>query len=113
MKYDITKPQPPQIPELKKGSECIKKLLSQVSKDIREPILPMLFPILGAHMSNCQFQYPDLSWKETCGMMANLVADSGRNKGQLSNQVETLSYARKDCKNDLYDEWGKLEKKQR
>ena len=43
-------------------------------------------------------------------MMANLVADSGRNEGLLSNQVETLSYARKDCKNDLYDEWVKLEK---
>ena len=42
--------------------------------------------------------------------MANLVAESGGNKGQLSNLVETLSYARKDCKNDLYDEWVKLEK---
>ncbi|MCQ2277701.1 MAG: hypothetical protein MJZ62_00240 [Bacteroidales bacterium] len=43
-------------------------------------------------------------------MMANLVADSGGNEGQLSNQVETLSNARMDCKNDLYDEWVKLEK---
>ena len=43
-------------------------------------------------------------------MMANLVADSGRNKGQLSNQVETLSNARMDYKNDLYDEWVELEK---
>ena len=77
---------------------------------MKEPIVPMLFPILGAHMSNCQFQYPDLSWKETDGMRANLVADSGRNEGQLSNQVETISYARKDYKNDLYDEWVELKK---
>ena len=26
--------------------------------------------------------YPDKSWKETCGMLANLVADSGAGKGQ-------------------------------
>ena len=90
MKYDITKPQPPEMPKLKKGTECIKNLLSQVSKDIREPITPMLFPILGAHMKNSLFQYPDLTWKEPCGMMANLVADSGGNKGQLSNLVEAL-----------------------
>ena len=34
--------------------------------------------------------YPDLSWKETSGMMANLVADSGAGKGQLSSIVEAL-----------------------
>ena len=50
----------------------------------------MLFPILGAHISGAEFQYPDLSWKETCGMMANLVAESGGNKGQLSYLVEAI-----------------------
>jgi hypothetical protein len=50
----------------------------------------MLFPILGAHVSGSEFQYPDLTWKELCGMMANLVADSGCNKGQLSNIVEAI-----------------------
>ena len=78
------------MPSLGKGTECIKILLSQVSKDVREPIVPMLFPILGAHMSGAEFQYPDLSWKEPCGMMANLVAESGGNKGQLSLLVEAI-----------------------
>ena len=55
-----------------------------------EPLVPMLFPILGAHVSGAEFQYPDLTWKELCGMMANLVADSGCNKGQLSNLVEAI-----------------------
>jgi hypothetical protein len=50
----------------------------------------MLFPILGAHISGSEFQYPDLSWKELCGQMANLVAESGGNKGQLSQLVEAL-----------------------
>ena len=90
MNYDITKPIAPAMPSLGRGTECIKILLSQVSKDIQEPIVPMLFPILGAHMSGAEFQYPDLSWKEPCGMMANLVAESGGNKGQLSFLVEAI-----------------------
>ena len=50
----------------------------------------MLFPILGAHVSGSEFQYPDLTWKELCGQMANLVAESGGNKGQLSLLVEAI-----------------------
>lgn len=90
MRYDISKPTAPKMPNLGRGTECIKILLSQVSRDMHEPLVPMLFPILGAHISGAEFQYPDLSWKELCGMMANLVADSGCNKGQLSNIVETI-----------------------
>ena len=90
MKYDITKSSAPAMPSLGKGTECIQILLSQASKDIREPLVPMLFPVLGAHMSGSEFQYPDLTWKETCGQMANLVAESGGNKGQLSLLVEAI-----------------------
>ena len=57
---------------------------------MHEPLVPMLFPILGAHMSGSGFQYPDHNWKEPTGMMANLVAESGGNKGQLSHLVEAL-----------------------
>ena len=90
MNYDITKPQAPKMPSLGNGTECIRLLLSQASKDMYEPLVPMLFPPLGAHMSGSEFQYPDLTWKETCGQMANLVADSGGNKGQLSLLVEAI-----------------------
>ena len=90
MKYDITKPQAPMMPTLGKGTECIKILLSQASKDMHEALVPMLFPPLGAHISGSEFQYPDLTWKETCGQMANLVAESGGNKGQLSLLVEAI-----------------------
>ena len=89
--YDITKPTAPAMPNLGKGTECIKILLSQVSKDMYEPLLPMLFPLLGAHVSGAEFQYPDLTWKEVCGQMANLVADSGCNKGQFSLLVEAVN----------------------
>lgn len=92
LKYNITISTAPAMPKLGKGTECVQLLLSQVSKDMHEPLVPMLFPILGAQVSEAKFQYPDLSWKELCGMMANLVADSGCNKGQLSNIVEAICH---------------------
>ena len=69
------------MPNLGRGTECLKILLSQASKDMYEPLVPMLFLILGAHMSGAEFQYPDLTWKELCGQMANLAVESGGNKG--------------------------------
>ena len=90
MRYDISKATAPAMPNLGKGTECIRLLLSQTSKDMHEPLVPMLFPVLGAHISGTEFQYPDLTWKEPTGMMANLVGDSGCNKGQLSNLVEAI-----------------------
>ena len=78
MRYDISKATAPAMPNLGKGTECIKFLLSQASKDMYEPLVPKFFPILGAHISDAEFQYPDLSWNETT------------NKGQLSNIVEHI-----------------------
>ena len=51
----------------------------------------MFFPVLGAHVSASKFKYSDNTWKELCGMMANLVGDSGCNKGQFSNIVEAIN----------------------
>ena len=90
MRYDITKPTVPAMLYLGKGTECIRLLLSQASKDMYEPLVPMFFPVLGAHISGTEFQYPDRSWKEPTGMMANLVAHSGDNKGQLSTLAKAI-----------------------
>lgn len=90
MKYNITDKNAPVMPNLGKGTECIKLLLSQVSEDMREPLVPMLFSVLGAHVCGSEFQYPDNSWKEVCGMMAHLVAVSGMGKGQLTDCIETM-----------------------
>ena len=90
MRYNILKTTSPKMPNLGRGTESLKILLSQASKDMYDPLVPMFFPILGAHMSGAEFQYPDLTWKELCGMMANLVADSGCNKGQLSLFLEEI-----------------------
>ena len=90
MRYDISNQKAPEMPNLGKGTECIKFLLTQASKDMHEPLVPMLFPSLGAHISGAEFQYPDRSWKETCGMRAQLVGNSGDNKGQLTDLVKAI-----------------------
>jgi hypothetical protein len=70
----------------------------------------MLFPSLGAHISGAEFQYPDYSWKEPTGLMANLVADSGCNKGQLSYLVEAIC---RDFREHDKGEMAKIEARQK
>ena len=57
MRYDISKSTVPVMPTFGKGTECIKLLLSQASKDMYEPLVPMLFPVLGARVCGAKFQY--------------------------------------------------------
>ena len=63
--------------------------LACVKRDAATP-RSVAFPALGAHISCTEFLYPDLTWKEMTGMMANLVAESGGNKGQLSYLIEAI-----------------------
>jgi len=90
--HDITKPTAPVMPNLGKGTECISLITSQISPDMREAIVPMLFPALGTYVSGAEFQYPDCTWKELCGQMAHLVAESGMGKGQLTACIETVMH---------------------
>lgn len=113
MKYEISNNTAPAMPNLGKGTESIKLLLSQASKDMHAPLVPMFFPVLGAHISGTEFMYPDNSWKEPCGMMANLVANSGDNKGQFPNLINAI--CRDFTEHDLVEmnklvEWAKLPK---
>lgn len=39
MKYNISESKAPEMPNLGKGTECIKLLLSQASKVMRKPLL--------------------------------------------------------------------------
>ena len=55
MKYEISKATAPAMPNLGKGTEIVKLLLSQASKDMYEPLVPMFFPIFGAHISDAKF----------------------------------------------------------
>ena len=58
IKYNLSKPTPPMMPRLGKGTECVQLLLSQVSKDMHQPLVPMLFSILGAHVSGAESCIP-------------------------------------------------------
>ena len=44
MRYDISKVTAPAIPYLGKGKECVRLPLSQASKDMHEPSIPMPIP---------------------------------------------------------------------
>jgi len=79
------------MPNLGKGTECFKLLLSQASSDMHAPLLPMLFPVLGTKISQAEFQYPSGQWFEMCGQQATLIADSAGNKGQLGLLVEACN----------------------
>lgn len=57
MKYDIIKNKAPEMPPLGKGTECIKLLLSQASKGMHVPLIPILFPSFGAHVSVVKIRY--------------------------------------------------------
>lgn len=50
MRYDISKATAPAMPNLGKGTECIRLLLSQTSKDMHEPWFQCFSPYL-AHTS--------------------------------------------------------------
>ena len=64
IKYDITATSSPMMPKLGRGTECLRLLISQISPDMREVIVPMLFPALGAYISETEFMYPDNTWKK-------------------------------------------------
>ena len=57
MRYDINRNKAPEMPNLGKGTECIKILLSQASKCMQTPLIPVLLPVLGAHVCVAKFQY--------------------------------------------------------
>lgn len=84
MKYNISKTTAPKMPKLGKGTECVTLLLSQVSKDMRQSLVSMLFPILGEHVSGAEFMYSDKSRKETSGILAKNFSPEGIPKASRS-----------------------------
>ncbi len=65
------------MPKPAKGTEIVKLLLSQVSKEMREPLLPMTLPVLSAHVADAEFMYSDNKYYELCGQMGHLIGPSG------------------------------------
>ena len=90
MTYNIFDSKAPAMPRPTKGTDCVKLLLSQASKDMQEPLVPMAIPALAAHVSDVQFMYSDNKYYELCGQMGHLIGPSGIGKAQFSHLVEAI-----------------------
>ena len=90
MKYDIFSSVAPAMPRPSKGTEFCKLLLSQASKDMREPLVPMAIPALATHLTDVEFMYSDNKYYELCGQMGHLIGPSGIGKAQLTHLVEAI-----------------------
>ena len=96
MTYNIFDRTAPAMPKPSKGTEIVKLLLSQASKDMREPLLPMAMPALAAHLSDVEFMYSDNKYYELCGQMGHLIGPSGIGKDQLHDLVEAIMRSFRD-----------------
>ncbi len=113
MKYDIAKHTRPKMPKPGKGLEVVQLLLSQASKSMHEPLAPMVFPSLGAHVSGCEFMYPSGVWMEPCGLIAHICAEFSGNKGQLGLLSEAICRdfrAHDDESDKELKDWDKIYK---
>lgn len=90
MNYNIFSSVAPAMPKPAKGTEFCKLILSQASKDMREPLVPMAIPALAAHLTDVQFMYCDNKYHELCGQMGHLIGPSGIGKAQLTHLVEAI-----------------------
>ena len=90
MTYNIFSNTAPAMPKPAKGTEIVKLLLSQISKEMREPLLPMTIPALAAHVANVELMYSDNKYYELCGQMGHLIGPSGIGKDQLHDLVEAM-----------------------
>lgn len=90
MSYNIFDSKAPAMPKPAKGTSFCKLLLSQASRDMREPLVPMAIPALAAHLTDVEFMYSDNKYYELCGQMGHLIGPSGIGKAQLTHLVEAI-----------------------
>lgn len=90
MNYNIFDHTAPAMPKPSRGTEFCKLLLSQASKDMREPLVPMAIPALAAHLTDVEFMYSDNKYYELCGQMGHLIGPSGIGKAQFTHLVEAI-----------------------
>ena len=96
MDYNVFSNTAPAMPKPGKGTEICKLLLSQASRDMREPLVPMAIPALAAHLSDVEFMYSDNKYYELCGQMGHLIGPSGIGKAQLTHLIEAIMRSFRD-----------------
>lgn len=96
MDYNVFSNTAPAMSKPGKGTEICKLLLSQASRDMREPLVPMAIPALAAHLSDVEFMYSDNKYYELCGQMGHLIGPSGIGKAQLTHLIEAIMRSFRD-----------------
>ena len=78
MTYDIFSKQPKE-PSTGRGTEFLKFLTSKASAKMRQPLKPMAFPALSAHVSSeVKMKYSDGKYYEIgAGQLGHLIGVSG------------------------------------
>lgn len=91
MTYDIFSPIPPLEPPTGKGTEFLKFFTSKASTKMRQPLKPMAFPALSAHIHDVQMKYSDgKTYEIGPGQLGHLIGVSGIGKRELSHLVSVL-----------------------
>ena len=60
---------------------------------MREPLVPMAFPALAAHLNNVKFMYSGNKHYELSGQMGHLIGPSGVRKAKFTHLVEAICRA--------------------
>lgn len=116
MEISIFNGSAPVMPKLGKGTEILKLILSQVSKDMREPIAPMVFPPLASHLQGVEVMYSSNRYKELHGQIGHLIGPSGIGKDQLNTIIESICHSFRShdaAEMRKLQEWQSLPKKER
>ncbi len=82
MAYNISKSPLKACQNRAEARKICRFFLSKTTKDMHQPIVPILFSLLESHASEAEFVRSNQKWEEMCGMMGNLAADRRRRKGQ-------------------------------
>ena len=90
MTYDIFSKQL-QEPKAGRGTEFLKFLTSKASTKMQQPLKPMAFPALSAHIHDVEMKYSDgKSYEIGPGQLGHLIGVSGIGKRELSHLVSVL-----------------------
>ena len=90
MRYKIFESTAPAMPKPGKGTEFIKLMLSQASKEMKTVLVPMAMPALATRLAGVKVMYSDNKYYEMCGQMGHLIGPSGIGKAQLTHLVEAI-----------------------
>ena len=95
MTYDIFSTTAPTMLNTGRGTHFIKFILSQASREMREPLVPMVIPALATHLHEVSLMYSDNKYYDICGQMGHLIGPSGIGKAQLTHLLESIMRAKK------------------